>query len=105
MSPAIHAEVIADDLLADCRAIADGAKAASRVVAVANGEQKDRWLRASAEAIERRAEEILEANAQDVAHAPSSGLNAAAIDRLTLNGKRLAGIGQALVEVAHLADP
>ena len=72
---------------------------------MAKGEAKDRWLIASAEAIGRRADEILEANAVDVSAAPGLGLNAAAVDRLTLNPKRLASITQALVEVAHLPDP
>jgi glutamate-5-semialdehyde dehydrogenase len=95
----------ASDLFSACQNMADQAKAASRVLALANGEQKNRWLHASADAIKRRTGEILEANAIDVAQAPALGLNAAAIDRLTLNPKRLASIGQALVDVAALPDP
>ncbi len=93
------------DLADECRSLAQRAKDASKALALARGEAKNGWLLASAEAVERRAREILEANAEDVALAPGHGLNAAAIDRLTLNPKRLAGIRQALVEVAHLPDP
>lgn len=85
--------------------MAEGAKTASRRLAVAHGSQKNAWLLASAEAIAREAEAILGANAEDVAAAPDFGLNAAAVDRLTLTPKRLDAITQALVEVAHLPDP
>ncbi|MGE3818470.1 MAG: glutamate-5-semialdehyde dehydrogenase, partial [Isosphaeraceae bacterium] len=85
--------------------MADRARAASRALAVARGEVKNRWLLTSAEALGDRAREILAANAEDVAAAPGYGLNAAAIDRLTLNPKRLDAIRKALAEVAHLPDP
>ncbi len=105
MSQVNETETTAHDLKADCRALAGRAKAAARSLAVAKGEAKDRWLIASAGAIGRRADEILEANAGDVALATGLGLNAAAVDRLTLDTKRLDGIRRALTEVAHLPDP
>lgn len=92
-------------LLADCRALAERAKAASRVLATARGDQKNGWLNASADALAERAAEVLAANARDVELAPGHGLNAAAIDRLTLNPKRLDAIREALIEIAHLPDP
>ncbi len=97
--------VSAPDLLADCRTLAERAKIASRALAVARGGLKNDWLKASAEALGRHAAEVLDANERDVAHAPGFGLNAAAIDRLTLNPKRIDAIRQALEEVAHLPDP
>ena len=93
------------DLQADCRALADRAKRASRVVALATGAVKNRWLLAAAAAIEKRTSEVLQANADDVAQAPGFGLNPAAVDRLTLNPKRLGAIRQALVGVSYLPDP
>ncbi len=105
MTQVIESKTVTSDLQADCRGLAERAKQASRALAVANGNAKNRWLLDSAESIERRGDEILEANRSDVELAPGLGLNAAAIDRLTLNAKRLAGICQALREVAHLADP
>lgn len=106
MSQVIEPETTAaNDLRSDCRVLADRAKAASRVLAVAKGEQKNRWLLAAAEALGRRTAEVLDANARDVELAPGYGLNAAAVDRLTLNPKRVDAIRQALVEVAHLPDP
>ena len=93
------------DLQAACLDLAGRAKRASRSLAVARGDAKNRWLRASADALQRRAEEVLAANAEDVASAPGFGLNAAAVDRLTLNPKRLDAIRAALHEVAGLPDP
>ena len=94
-----------DELQAQCRGWADRARAASRVLAVAKGEAKDDWLRRAAAAIRSRSGEILEANARDVAAAPDHGLNAAAVDRLTLNPKRLEEIAAALEAVVGLPDP
>ncbi|WP_435019196.1 glutamate-5-semialdehyde dehydrogenase [Tundrisphaera sp. TA3] len=89
----------------ECSAMADRARAASRKLALAPGALKDDWLRRSARALRERAPEILAANAEDVAAAPGLGLNAAAIDRLTLNAKRIDGIAASLEEVAALPDP
>jgi glutamate-5-semialdehyde dehydrogenase len=93
------------DLLTECRTLADRARAASRRLATVKGTAKNDWLERAADAVKARAELILEANARDVAAAPGFGLNAAAIDRLTLNPKRLDDLARALVEVAALPDP
>jgi glutamate-5-semialdehyde dehydrogenase len=94
-----------DKLFAECQVMADRARLASRALAVAPGSAKNGWLRRSAGAIRARSNEILEANARDVEAAPDFGLNAAAIDRLTLNPKRLEAIAVGLEEVASLPDP
>src|SRR3954468_11005031 len=95
----------ARDLAAECRALADRAKAAARALAVVRGAAKDAWLRRSAEALKARSEEILAANARDIAAAPGHGLNAAAVDRLTLNPKRIDEMAKGLLDVAALPDP
>ncbi len=95
----------ANDLLTECRSLADRAKAASRAMAVASGKAKNAWLTRAAAALKERSAEILDANAKDVAAGPSLGLNAAAIDRLTLNPKRIDDMARGLLEVAALADP
>lgn len=94
-----------DELFAECRAMADRAKAASRRLAIALGAAKNSWLLASAESLTTRGAEVLEANARDVEAAPGHGLNASAIDRLALDAKRLGGIAGGLREVAALPDP
>ncbi len=95
----------AEDLLTECRGLAERAKSAARELAIAPGGAKDRWLRRSAEAIRERSGEILEANARDVDAAPGLGLNPAAIDRLTLNPKRIDEMAKGLLDVAALPDP
>src|SRR5579885_1321063 len=88
-----------------CLDLAQQARRAARKLAVAGGAAKDAWLRRSAEALIERQEEILAANAADVAAAPGRGLGAAAIDRLRLDPKRLRDMAQALRDVAALPDP
>ena len=94
-----------DVLLDECRKMADRAKVASRALAIARGSAKDGWLRRSAGSIRARSAEILEANARDVEAGPGFGLNPSAIDRLTLDPKRLGSIATSLEEVAALPDP
>lgn len=98
-------QLIENDLQAECNALADRAKRASRALAVVRGQAKNDWLRRAADALRERADEVLEANANDVAAAGDYGLNAAAVDRLTLNTKRLDEAARGLLEVAALPDP
>ncbi len=95
----------ARELEALCRTLASQAKAASRRMALARGAAKNAWLSRSADSLRARTSEILEANARDVAAAPALGLNAAAIDRLTLDPKRIEEIARSLLEVTALPDP
>jgi glutamate-5-semialdehyde dehydrogenase len=88
-----------------CLDLAQQAKRAARILAVAGGAAKDAWLRRSAEALIERLEEVMAANAADVAAAPGRGLNAAAIDRLRLDPKRVRDMAKALRDVAALPDP
>lgn len=94
-----------DQLLQDSRELADRAKAAARRMAIVQGGAKNAWLKRSAQALVERAAEVIEANARDIAAAPGFGLSAAAIDRLTLNPKRIDEMAKGLLEVAALADP
>jgi glutamate-5-semialdehyde dehydrogenase len=95
----------AADLQAECRAIATRARDAARRLAVTPGAARNAWLARAAAALRAQAGAILEANAKDLAAAPGYGLNAAAIDRLTLTGKSIEGIARALEEVVALPDP
>jgi len=88
-----------------CRDMAQAAKCASRQLAVARGSAKNAWLVQSAAAVRRRRDELASANARDVEAAPAAGLSTAAIDRLTLNNKRIDEMAQGLLDVAALADP
>lgn len=81
------------------------AKAASRELAKAPGEQKDRALRRLAECLWEDRQSILEANRLDVQAGEKAGLTPALLDRLTLDETRLGGIITDLETVIRLPDP
>ena len=93
------------DLLDYCTSAAREAKAAAAELAQVSGGQKNAWLRKSAARLRERTEAILDANKVDLEAAPGFGLTDAAIDRLTLNPKRIHEIAVGLEEVAALPDP
>src|SRR5205823_3431259 len=64
------------------------AKAAARPLAAAPSAVKDAALRAIADALEARTDEILEANARDLEAGRESGLSTALMDRLALTPER-----------------
>jgi glutamate-5-semialdehyde dehydrogenase len=82
---------------------ASQAKGAARTLATLPTAVKNQALLAMADALESREAELLEANKKDVAAA--TGLSKAAIDRLTLNPKRIQEMATGLREVAALPDP
>ena len=81
------------------------ARAASRFVAKADGDIKNRALTVTARALERDAQALLAANARDIEAARAARLDEAAIDRLTLTGKSIAAMADGLRQVAELPDP
>lgn len=85
--------------------VARQAKAASRALGVATGNQKNNWLKKSASRIRERASQLIEENKKDLEKAPEYGQTEAQIDRLRLTEDRLEGIAAALEEVALLPDP
>ena len=85
--------------------IGRAARAASRIVAKADTETKNRALNAIAEAIERASEALLAANARDLKAARAQKLDEALIDRLTLNAKSIAAMADGLRQIARLPDP
>lgn len=80
------------------------AKAAVRQLATA-GAKKDKALLAMAQAIEENEQEILSANALDVAAARENGMTDSLIDRLMLNHARIQGMAQGIRAVAAQNDP
>jgi glutamate-5-semialdehyde dehydrogenase len=92
-------------LWTECRVLAERAAEAARTMAVTSGAARNGWLRAAANGLRARCDEILACNQKDVDAAPGFGLNSAAIDRLRLDHKRLEGIAKAVEEVAALPDP
>jgi len=93
------------DLAQNCRDIATRARRAAIDLAGVPSAAKAACLRAAAARIRADAEAILAANTLDLAAAPGFGLTAAAIDRLTLDPKRIEGIAAGVEAVANLPDP
>jgi glutamate-5-semialdehyde dehydrogenase len=87
------------------REIGAHAKAAARVLALARPEQKDKALAAIAAAIRAGQSDILAANAEDIAEAKAAGATPAFLDRLALDGKRVAAMVQGVEVVRELKDP
>jgi glutamate-5-semialdehyde dehydrogenase len=92
-------------IAADVIDVARNARIASRTLALATRAAKDTALHAMADALLARSEEILAANAEDIARAEAGGTPANIIDRLRLDPERLDGMAQGLRDVAGLADP
>src|SRR5665811_1457547 len=89
----------------DIKALAQGAKTASRVLALATSSRKDRALQRIAEALEQRVPEIVAQNRQDMAAGREKGLSEALLDRLLLAEERVKGMADGVRELASFPDP
>jgi glutamate-5-semialdehyde dehydrogenase len=85
--------------------LAKRARRAAREAALLSTPLKDAFLKKAADALTASTARILKENAKDVEAARQSGMNAALIDRLTLNEKRVQEMSMGLREIAKLPDP
>ena len=67
--------------------------------------QKNEMLKAMAKALIEGQEEILQANAEDLAHAKENGVRQVMMDRLALTSQRIADMAVGVEQVAALPDP
>ena len=81
------------------------AKDAARVAARLTSGEKADALHAIADALGARADEIIAANADDLARGERDGIGAGLLDRLRLDTARVAGLADALRDIAKLPDP
>ncbi len=81
------------------------AKQASRTLATLSAAVKNAALEAIAAALEEREREILAANARDLDAARQAGLDAALVDRLALDPRRIARVAEGTRRIAALPDP
>ena len=81
------------------------ARIASRAMAKASTAAKNAALLAMAADIRARKDELLSANAEDVAEAKANGLEPAMLDRLTISAKSIEAMAEGLEQVATLPDP
>ena len=85
--------------------LGSAAKLAAKRLALSDLSRRNDALKAIATAVDTSRQHILEANEQDLVKARANGLDAAAIDRLTLNDQRLDAMIASLQQVMTLADP
>ena len=85
--------------------ICEGAKVASRSLALLSGAKRNALLIKIADNLRAGASKIIEANKVDLANAKANGISDAMLDRLMLNEARIDGIADAIVKVASLDDP
>ncbi|WP_373946594.1 glutamate-5-semialdehyde dehydrogenase [Paracoccus marcusii] len=86
-------------------ALGAAARQAAVVLAQTPAGPKRMALLSAADAITARTRDILAANARDLDFAREKGLSDAMLDRLRLDGARIAAIAQSLREVAEQDDP
>src|SRR5205807_9981608 len=85
----------ADEVLAAAR----GARSAAAQLAPMPRAAKDKALLAMADALEAHTDDVLAANAEDVARGREGGLTEALIDRLSLDPKRVRAMADGLRQV------
>ena len=105
MTAPLKAIEITADIAAVMHGIGRRARAAARGLALAPTPQKDQALAAMAQAVRAAAQDILAANAEDIAEAKAAGASEAFLDRLSLDEQRLAAIADGLDVVRALRDP
>jgi glutamate-5-semialdehyde dehydrogenase len=81
------------------------ARAASRLMAKADTNSRNRALLAIADAIRRDKDALLAANRADLDAARASGMDAAMLDRLALSEKAVSTMAEGLEQIVQLADP
>src|SRR4029077_14349015 len=84
---------------------AQEAKKASKQLALLSTEVKNKVLSLMAEALLQHQDELIKANAKDLAEAKRQKLSSSILDRLTLTPKRISEMAAGLREVAALPDP
>ncbi|MDH3750363.1 MAG: glutamate-5-semialdehyde dehydrogenase [Gammaproteobacteria bacterium] len=86
-------------------AMGAGARRAAAALALTSNDARNRALLAAANAIRKQSDEILSANAIDMAATAERGLSDAILDRLMLDAERIEGMAAGIEAVAELHDP
>ncbi len=89
----------------ELRALGRAAKGAAGDLARLSEEEKNSVLSDIADALEKKEEALLAANAKDIEKAPEYGLSAAMTERLTVSKKRIAEMAEGLRQLVKLDDP
>lgn len=81
------------------------ARQASKTIASADTQTKDKALVAIANELVAKQSDILDANAEDIRQAQKKGLADALIDRLTLTSEIVGNMAKGIVQISELPDP
>ncbi len=87
------------------RTMGKAARAAAAELATQSTQAKNTALQAMADALLEQRNELLAANAEDMAAARERALESALVDRLELTDSRIDGMVNGLLQVAQLSDP
>ncbi|HDP90111.1 MAG TPA: glutamate-5-semialdehyde dehydrogenase [Thioalkalivibrio sp.] len=98
-------DTLQSDVAAYMAEVGRRARAAGRALARAETGAKNAALLAMADAIDAAAETLKVENAKDLEAGRKNGLDAAMLDRLTLDDARIAGMAEGLRQIASLPDP
>ncbi len=104
MTDPVHLHDV-QDVPALMLALGCSARRAARAVALASPEVKNQALRAGSAALRARADEILAANAKDMAAAEAAGASRALLDRLMLDAARIEAMAAGVDSISDLPDP
>jgi len=104
MYPIRFKEHIMNNVKEYMQGVGQAARAASRIMALADTSTKNRALTEIAGALQHQRALVLAANAKDVAAAKADGLDGASVDRLTLTEKTVNGMAEGLLQIARLPD-
>ncbi|WP_421083055.1 glutamate-5-semialdehyde dehydrogenase [Rothia nasimurium] len=96
---------VPEDVMGQVIDMAVDARIASRRLAKADTQWKNRALLAVADSLENHAAVIVEQNALDLARERENGMSEAMLDRLALNQQRVGELASALRELVGLPDP
>ena len=89
----------------DTEKMGSAAKAAERILGVADTNTKNKALEAMASALESDADKIISANETDLENGRKNGMKESLLDRLRLTRERIAGMADGIRQVAALSDP
>ena len=101
----VKAEEVAIDVKAYMQEVGRRARAAARLIARADTEQKNRALNAIADRIMDDIEHLKQTNELDLQAGRAKGLDAALLDRLELTDARIDAMAEGLRQIAGLPDP
>ena len=89
----------------DFNRMGSNAKAAERILGVADTRLKNKALEAMATALEEKTDSIIAANETDLENGRQNHMSDSLLDRLRLTPERIAGMADGIRQVAALGDP